>query len=295
MKKKFIIIIPIIIVLTIIIYLLIFNNKSTAFYLENEYYKSSDIVEIKLNDFNNLIDSKESFGIFIYQPMCSTSSNFEQVIYDFQNQYQIKFFKIAFSSIKDTKNINFLKYYPSFIIYKDGQMIDFLEADKKEDTSIYQSVDSFKEWFTKYVKLKDTNYTPIDESQNLNYSEDNSSIVDISLDNIVREENKVNIYFFWGNGCPHCEEEFAFLNSIEKEYGKYYNLYTFETWYDEENAKLLNVFATAMGDKVTGVPYTIIGDKSFSGFTSSYENDFKNAIINQYNNSFDVYFDKINK
>lgn len=54
---------------------------------------------------------------------------------------------------------------------------------------------------------------------------------------------------------------FEFFESIKEKYGDYYNLYTFETWYNEENAKLIYSFAESMGDKVTGVPYTIIGDK----------------------------------
>lgn len=49
------------------------------------------------------------------------------------------------------------------------------------------------------------------------------------------------------------------------------------------------------GDELTGVPYTIIGNKSFSGFDEKYKNDFIIAIENQYNSNFDIYFDKIKK
>lgn len=62
--------------------------------------------------------------------------------------------------------------------------------------------------------------------------------------------------------------------------------------------KMLNLiytFAESMGDKVTGVPYTIIGDKSFTGFGEKSKNDFISAIEKQYKNSYDVYFDKIEK
>ena len=39
------------------------------------------------------------------------------------------------------------------------------------------------------------------------------------------EEGKVNIYFFFGDGCPHCAKEERFFNDLKKEYGDYYNLY----------------------------------------------------------------------
>ena len=32
------------------------------------------------------------------------------------------------------------------------------------------------------------------------------------LSDVVYDENKLNIYLFWGKGCPHCEEEWEFLN-----------------------------------------------------------------------------------
>ena len=32
----------------------------------------------------------------------------------------------------------------------------------------------------------------------------NDTKIDAKLEDIVYDENKVNIYFFWGNGCPHC-------------------------------------------------------------------------------------------
>ena len=51
-------------------------------------------------------------------------------------------------------------------------------------------------------------------------------------------EQKVNIYFFHGDGCPHCEAEMKFFDNLEEEYKSKYNLYKFETWYNENNVKL---------------------------------------------------------
>ncbi|KKT07630.1 MAG: putative membrane protein, partial [Candidatus Nomurabacteria bacterium GW2011_GWB1_43_19] len=28
----------------------------------------------------------------------------------------------------------------------------------------------------------------------------------------------INIYFFWGEGCPHCEKEKPFLETLEEKY-----------------------------------------------------------------------------
>ena len=50
------------------------------FYLEEKYYGNSVFNEIDSNDLNNLINDKESFAIFIHQPFCSTSYEFNKIL-----------------------------------------------------------------------------------------------------------------------------------------------------------------------------------------------------------------------
>lgn len=155
MKRKVIICLSVIAILIISIVVILFNNKSTSpFYLENNYYGKNNMTEIKMDELNHLIDKKESFAIFIYQPMCVISSDFEKILLDFLEDNKISIYKIAFSNIKRTSIGKLIKHYPSFIIYSNGKMIDFLEADKDEDVEYYSSKDGFERWFTKYVNLR---------------------------------------------------------------------------------------------------------------------------------------------
>ena len=57
------------------------------------------------------------------------------------------------------------------------------------------------------------------------------------------QKEKVNIYFFYGRECPHCHEGLTFFDSIEEEYGKYYNLNIYEVWYDAKNESLMKKIA----------------------------------------------------
>lgn len=240
MKKKIIIYLSILFVLIITTVTSLITNKSEKkFYLEDSYYETNNMTEIKIDELNQLIDDKKSFAVFIYQPMCVTSSDFENILSEYLEENHISIYKIAFSNIKNTDIGKSVKYYPSFIIYNKGRMIDFLEANKDEDVDFYTSKEGFEKWFTSYIKIRNNS------SSNSNHSNDLTPIVDennfpkdIDLANIVKEDNKVNIYFFWGKGCPHCEQEHEFFENIKEKYGDYYNLYTFETWYNEENAKL---------------------------------------------------------
>ncbi len=84
------------------------------------------------------------------------------------------------------------------------------------------------------------------------------------------EDEKINIYFFFGDGCPHCANEEKFLAFLEDKYGDYYNLYTYETWYNSDNLSLMKKVKEIMGDNVNNaVPYTIIGDTSYLGYNDS--------------------------
>lgn len=298
MKNRIIKTLLILFVLSILIMaftVIIVNNNSNPFYLENNYYGTNSMIEIKEKRLNKLINNKESFAVFIYQPMCVTSSDFENILYNFLKDNKISIYKIAFSNIKDTKLGKKIKYYPSFAIYNKGKMVDFLEANKDEDIDYYTSKKGFESWFTKYVKLKNNLSNDKNTSENISDSSEKKILEDANLKNVVKEDNKVNIYFFLGKGCPHCAEEYEFFKEIKEKYGSYYNLYSFETWYNEENQKLIYTFAKAMGDEAKGVPYTIIGNKSFTGFNEEDKKDLIDAIESQYKNSYDVYFDKIKK
>lgn len=95
--------------------------------------------------------------------------------------------------------------------------------------------------------------------------------------NAVSEKNLVNIYLFHSYTCKHCKEEIKLLNELEKEYDNI-KVYKYEV-NENGNGELLKNISEIMGSKVTGTPYTIIGNKVFSGY--DYENSkgrFKGAI-----------------
>ena len=106
--------------------------------LEDKYYGKSKYIDLDYSKVDDLIESKENFVIFIYQPMCTMSSSFEELL----DEYMKK------TSLKDT-----VRFYPSFIIFKDGEVVDFLDADSDEDTKKYKELDAFKEWFEGYVEI----------------------------------------------------------------------------------------------------------------------------------------------
>lgn len=93
----------------------------------------------------------------------------------------------------------------------------------------------------------------------------------------------VTIYLFRGKGCGFCRAYLEFMNSIADEYGKYFKMESHEVWYDNDNSKLMEEVSTYLGETARGVPYIVIGDKVFTGYTESYNDDIKQAIMDLYN------------
>ena len=94
--------------------------------------------------------------------------------------------------------------------------------------------------------------------------------------------NEVKIYFFRGEGCSHCAETEEWFQEIEEEYGSKFIVVDYETWYNQDNATLMQQVAEARGEEAEGVPYIIIGNKSWNGFTDSYKSEILAQIDAEY-------------
>lgn len=78
-------------------------------------------------------------------------------------------------------------------------------------------------------------------------------------------QEEVNLYFFWGKGCPHCAKEEELLKYFQTKYS-YLRVHSFEVYTNYQNMNYLQQIGKKLGARVDGVPFTIIGDKTFVGF-----------------------------
>ncbi|WP_341359785.1 hypothetical protein V5H98_00465 [Georgenia sp. M64] len=73
------------------------------------------------------------------------------------------------------------------------------------------------------------------------------------------------IYYFWGDGCPHCAEASPFLASLAQTYGA--TVVDFEVWNHPENREPMAEMAAGFGFEPTGVPLIFLGEKYWVGFS----------------------------
>ena len=108
---------------------------------------------------------------------------------------------------------------------------------------------------------------------------------------VTSQDNRVKVYFFRGEGCSHCAETEEFFNSIQEEYGSKFTIIDYETWYNTENSELMQKVAEARGEEANGVPYIIIGDKSWNGFAQDMADEIKSQIDSEYEKAVDDRYD----
>lgn len=116
--------------------------------------------------------------------------------------------------------------------------------------------------------------------------------IEKAFDNYKETDDQITIYLFRGKECGFCRAFLTYMNSITEEYGKYFKMVTFEVWKDQKNSKLMQEISYFLKQPAGGVPYIIIGDTVFAGFSEEmYGEGIKQAIVNLYNTDKDERYD----
>lgn len=85
----------------------------------------------------------------------------------------------------------------------------------------------------------------------------------------VTKHEKITIYIFRGDGCGHCANAINYFNELGDEYDDYFEVKTYETWYNSNNNKLGKAVAEKFDYEFEGVPFIVVGEKYVGGFGST--------------------------
>ena len=83
----------------------------------------------------------------------------------------------------------------------------------------------------------------------------------------VNANEKVNVYLFYGDGCPHCS---ALEEYLDENYSndKDVKVYKYEVWNDVTNQELWKKVEDVTGEEAKGVPYFVIGKEVIQGYSA---------------------------
>ena len=91
------------------------------------------------------------------------------------------------------------------------------------------------------------------------------------------DRSSVVIDFFWGDGCPYCAREHAFLTQLEERYPSL-QVRSYEVWHHKENIPKLFEVSRAHGIEPRAVPLTFIGDAHWVGFSQQHATQIEEAV-----------------
>lgn len=141
-------------------------------------------------------------------------------------------------------------------------------------------------------EYKSLNLKEVIEEENASAEVSGGDKIESKLGNYKENDEKATIYLFRGLGCGYCRGFINFLNDNIDELGKYFNLVSYEVWYDADNADLMQEVANFTGVAAQGVPYIVVGERVFDGFTEeAYGEEFKAELKKLYNSKerYDVF------
>ena len=104
-----------------------------------------------------------------------------------------------------------------------------------------------------------------------------SSCVVFAQDNIDKDDEFVDVYMFYGQGCPHCAKAEKFFDEIKDDYPQM-RLHSYEVYFNDSNRKLFSDFCEKAGSSIQGVPTIFIDDYMVAGFNNDIAEKIKENL-----------------
>lgn len=99
----------------------------------------------------------------------------------------------------------------------------------------------------------------------------------VQAEPLAQTEPPVTIYFFWGDGCPHCAEAKSFLEDLTRRYPQV-QVESFEIYNNTDNQALFGKMAAANGFEPRYVPTIFVGEQHWEGFADSLRESIETAV-----------------
>lgn len=118
--------------------------------------EESDFIKLEsLEDLQNLENAGATFPLFVYLSGCPTCAEFMPIVDKYAKENNIKMYSVDLNDIwgSDNSVTTRIKYAPSMFIYKDGEVINYLESANAEDYIYYKSVEKLSEWFNTSINI----------------------------------------------------------------------------------------------------------------------------------------------
>ena len=126
---------------------------------KNDDKKENDVSIFKpienVEQLNELENNKETFAVYVYLPGCASCASFYPIVKEFTETNQIDMYALVLSDFaKSTNSISSrVSYTPSMFIYKDGEVLAYLDPGSNDDLVYYETLEGLTTWFNRYIDI----------------------------------------------------------------------------------------------------------------------------------------------
>ncbi len=120
--------------------------------LDQEYRgESTELMDLSVSEYDELIKAKKSFVIFVDQGGCTTADRLRGYVQDWATTNEIKAYRMMFKDVKESSLHEYIKYYPSVVLVDKGRVRVYLRADSDDDAKMYNDYGEFEAWIKRWV------------------------------------------------------------------------------------------------------------------------------------------------
>lgn len=119
--------------------------------LDAEYYDSSTVTDITKEEYEKLISEHKSFIVLVDNPGCITAERMRQMLSELPDSLQFKYYRLMWEDTKQSSLHQYVQYYPSLAIVKDGKVVAHLKADSDADAPVYNNPSDLEKWLSDHI------------------------------------------------------------------------------------------------------------------------------------------------
>lgn len=119
--------------------------------LDTKFSGPSEAIDINGETYEQAIANQESFVVMVDNEACITTRKMREMMNQFPENLQFRYYRILWPEAIQTSLHQYVKYFPSLAIIKDGEVTTWLRADSDDDASYYNDASALQYWLQNHI------------------------------------------------------------------------------------------------------------------------------------------------
>ena len=126
-------------------------DKIEQFSLSEEMYGQGEFREITAEELEQLIETKKSFVVVVHMVVCPAEFPVTSIAKQLAHDDGVVIYGLMEEEFKQTALAKTIRYLPSVALYREGELVAYLDAESDSDLEYYKTVDGLRRWLSRYL------------------------------------------------------------------------------------------------------------------------------------------------